>query len=69
MICSVACAWCTIIFFSSVMSEWLYHVDNEPFMVSEGATGKEAGHSIGEGKCPLTYLCPTSHENLQSRTT
>ena len=51
------------------MNEWLYHVDNEQFMVSKGATGKEPEHSVGEGNCPQTYLCPTSHENLHSRTT
>jgi hypothetical protein len=58
-----------LLFFSSVWNECLYRVDNEHFVDTEGGIGEDPEQQVGESKCPLTYLCPTSHENLLSRTT
>jgi hypothetical protein len=34
-------------------------LDNGPFAESEGVEGEDPEqHLVGEGKCPLTYLCP-----------
>jgi hypothetical protein len=45
------------------------HIDNGSFVDPEGATGEYVDHSFAEGKCPLTYLCPISYDNLFSHTT
>jgi hypothetical protein len=42
----------------SVLNEWLFHVDNEQSMFPEGVAGEVPKQQHGEGKCPLTYLCP-----------
>jgi hypothetical protein len=35
-------------------------IDNGPFVESEGVAGENPEMQlVGEGKCPLTYLCPT----------
>jgi hypothetical protein len=36
------------------------HIDNSPFAESEKAAGEDPEQQlVGEGKCPLTYLCLT----------
>jgi hypothetical protein len=35
-------------------------IDNDPLVESEGVAGEDPEqHLVGEGKCPLTHLCPT----------
>jgi hypothetical protein len=34
-------------------------IDNGPLVESEEVAGEDPEHLVGEGKCPLTYLCPT----------
>jgi hypothetical protein len=37
----------------------LYFIDNGSFVESEGVAGEDPEQQlVGEGKCPLTYLCP-----------
>jgi hypothetical protein len=70
MSCSVAYAWCTVLLFSpSVLNACLNHVDNEQFVVFEGGAGEDPEQLFSKVKCPLTYRCPISHENLHFRTT
>jgi hypothetical protein len=34
-------------------------IDNGPFVESEGVVSENPEQQlVGEGKCPLTYLCP-----------
>jgi hypothetical protein len=36
------------------------HIDNGPFVKSEEVVGEDLEQQlVGEGKCHLTYLCPT----------
>jgi hypothetical protein len=36
------------------------HIDNGPLVESEGLASEDPEQQmVGEGKCPLTYLCPT----------
>jgi hypothetical protein len=34
-------------------------IDNGPLAESEEVAGEDPEQLVGEGKCPLTYLCPT----------
>jgi hypothetical protein len=39
-------------------------IDNGQSVESEGVAGEDPEQqSVGEGKCPLTYLCPTHSYN------
>jgi hypothetical protein len=39
-------------------------IDNGQWVESEGVTGEDPEQqSVGEGKSPLTYLCPTHSYN------
>jgi hypothetical protein len=43
----------------SVLNECLLCIVNEQSEVSECVAGDFPEQQHGEGKCPLTYLCPT----------
>jgi hypothetical protein len=39
-------------------------IDNGQLVESEGVAGEDPEQQlVGEGKCPLTYLCPTHSYN------
>jgi hypothetical protein len=41
------------------MDVWT-RIDNGPLAESEGVVGEDPEQQlVGEGKCPLTHLCPT----------
>jgi hypothetical protein len=40
------------------------HIDNGQLLEFEGVAGEDLEQqSVGEGKCPLTHLCPTHSYN------
>jgi hypothetical protein len=38
-------------------------IDNSQLVESEGVVGEDPEQLVGEGKCPLTHLCPTHSYN------
>jgi hypothetical protein len=51
-------ARCTVLLFPNVLIVCLYRIDNEQYVCPQGVAGEAPKQQLGEGKCPLTYLCP-----------
>jgi hypothetical protein len=53
--------WCIVSFYvKNVECMFEHSIDNGQLAESEGVAGEDPEQQlVGEGKCPLTYLCPT----------
>jgi hypothetical protein len=52
--------WCIVLFILYLWNVCLNSLDNGQLVESEGVAGEDPEQQlVGEGKCPLTHLCPT----------
>jgi hypothetical protein len=65
-VCLFIALYC-MVYCSFVLNVWnvcLTRIDNGHLVESEGVAGEDPEQQlVGEGKCPLTHLCPTNSYN------